>query len=39
MNDEAISANVSRMQKQMLEAPGNRGGVTMIIDYYERLNR
>ena len=39
MNDEAISANVSRMQKQMLEAPGNRGGVAMFIDYYERLNQ
>jgi len=39
MNDEVISANVSRMQKQMLEAPGNRGGGAMIIDYYERFNR
>ena len=37
MNDEAISANVSRMQKHMLTAPGNRGGAAMIIDYYENL--
>jgi len=37
MNDETISANVSRMQKHMLTAPGNRGGAAMIIDYYENL--
>jgi len=39
MNDDVISANVSRMQKQLLEAQGNRGGVSMIIDYYEKVNR
>ena len=37
MNDESISANVSRMQKHMLGAPGNRGGAAIIIDYYENL--
>lgn len=35
MNDESILANVSRMQKQMLDAPGNRGGADMIMEYYE----
>ena len=39
MNDEGISANVSRMQKQMLGAPGNRGGADMIMEYYEKLSR
>jgi len=39
MNDEGISANVSRMQKQMLDAPGNRGGADMIIEYYEKISR
>lgn len=38
MNDETISANISRIQKQMLTAPGNRGGAAMIVDYYEKLN-
>lgn len=38
MNDETISANISRIQKQMLTSPGNRGGAAMIVDYYEKLN-
>ena len=39
MNDEGISANVSRMQKQMLIAPGNRGGADIIMEYYEKISR
>ena len=39
MNDEGILANVLRMQKQMLDAPGNRGGADMIMQYYEKTSR
>jgi len=39
MNDEGISANVLRMQRKMLDAPGNKGGAAMIIDYYKRISR
>jgi len=39
MKDENISDNVSRMQRKMLDAPGNRGGAAMIIDYYKKNRR
>ena len=39
MNDEGILANVSRMQKQMLDVPGNRGGADMIMKYYKKISR
>ena len=37
MKDDNISDNVSRMQRKMLDAPGNRGGAAMIIDYYKKI--
>ncbi|WP_265442698.1 nucleotide disphospho-sugar-binding domain-containing protein [Acetivibrio straminisolvens] len=39
MKDEGILANVSRIQRKMLDAPGNRGGAAMIIDFYEKVSR
>ncbi|MEN2775400.1 macrolide family glycosyltransferase [Acetivibrio clariflavus] len=39
MKDENISDNVSRIQRKMLDAPGNRGGAAMIIDYYKKNRR
>lgn len=39
MNDEGILANVSRMKNQMLDAPGNRGGADMIMEYYAKISR
>lgn len=37
MKDENILDNVSRIQRKMLDAPGNRGGAAMIIDYYKKI--
>lgn len=37
MKDENILDNVLRIQRKILDAPGNQGGAAIIIDYYKKI--
>ncbi len=36
LSDKSIMDNISNMQGLINQAPGNRGGASMIVDYYNK---
>ena len=34
LSDKNVMDNISNMQRLVNQAPGNRGGASMIVDYY-----